>query len=52
MCDADHSSPSSAEVKNNGAMPPLPHTASWRGVQLIKYKDNFMPSIRKRHNYR
>jgi hypothetical protein len=26
---ADHSSPSSAEVKNGVAMPPLPHTSSW-----------------------
>jgi hypothetical protein len=24
--EADHSPPSSAEVKNGGAMPPLPHT--------------------------
>jgi hypothetical protein len=24
-CEADHSSPSSAEVKNAAAMPPLPH---------------------------
>jgi hypothetical protein len=26
--DADHSSPSSAEVKNGGAIPPLLHTSS------------------------
>jgi hypothetical protein len=25
----DHSSPSSAEVKNGGAIPPLPHMFSW-----------------------
>jgi hypothetical protein len=24
-CEADHSLPSSAEVKNGGALPPLPH---------------------------
>jgi hypothetical protein len=29
--EADHS-PSSAEVKNGGAMFPLPHTPSWRGA--------------------
>jgi hypothetical protein len=28
--EADHSSPSSAEVKNRGSMPPLTHTSSWR----------------------
>jgi hypothetical protein len=32
---ADHSPPSSAEVKNSGTVPPLPHTSSWRGAQLI-----------------
>jgi hypothetical protein len=30
MCEADHSRPSSAEVKNDGAIPPFPHTSSWR----------------------
>jgi hypothetical protein len=30
--EADHSSPSSAEVKKGRAMPPLPHTSSWRGA--------------------
>jgi hypothetical protein len=29
--EADHSPPSSAEVKNGGAIPPPPHTSSWRG---------------------
>jgi hypothetical protein len=28
-CEADHSPPSSAEVKNGGAVPPLPSTSSW-----------------------
>jgi hypothetical protein len=27
--EADHSPPSSAEVKNGGAIPPLPHMSSW-----------------------
>jgi hypothetical protein len=27
--EADHSPPSSAEVKNGGALPPLPHTLPW-----------------------
>jgi hypothetical protein len=27
--NADHSDPSSAEVKNGGTIPPLPHTSSW-----------------------
>jgi hypothetical protein len=29
--EADHSSPSSAEVKNGGAITPLPHRFLWRG---------------------
>jgi hypothetical protein len=28
----DHSSPSSVEVKDDGAIPLLPHTPSWRGA--------------------
>jgi hypothetical protein len=31
-CEADDSPPSSAEVKNGGAIPPLPHTPSWHGA--------------------
>jgi hypothetical protein len=38
--EADHSPPSSAKVKNGGAIPPLPHTSSWRGAQLIKHMEN------------
>jgi hypothetical protein len=30
-CEADHSPPPIAEVNKNGAIPPLPHTSSWRG---------------------
>jgi hypothetical protein len=29
---ADHSPPSSAEVKNGVAISPLPHTSSWRNA--------------------
>jgi hypothetical protein len=28
-CQADHSPPSSAEVKNGGAIPPLPYLSPW-----------------------
>jgi hypothetical protein len=28
----DHSPASSAEIKNGGAIPPIPHTFSWRGA--------------------
>jgi hypothetical protein len=38
--EADHSSPYSAEVMNSGAIPPLPHTTSWRGALLITHRDN------------
>jgi hypothetical protein len=31
-CEADHSPPSSTEIKNSGAIPPLPHTSLWRGA--------------------
>jgi hypothetical protein len=30
--EADHSPPSSAEVKKGGSIPPLPHTSSWRSA--------------------
>jgi hypothetical protein len=30
--EADLSSPSCAEAKNDGAIPPLRHTSSWRGA--------------------
>jgi hypothetical protein len=30
--EADYSPPSSAEVMNGGAMPPLPHTSSWHST--------------------
>jgi hypothetical protein len=30
--EADYSHPSSAEVNNGGAIPPVPHTSSWRDV--------------------
>jgi hypothetical protein len=31
-CEADYSLPSSAEVKNGGAIPPLPYKSSWHGA--------------------
>jgi hypothetical protein len=39
-CEADHSPPSSTEVKNCGPIAPLPLTSSWRGASLIKHRDN------------
>jgi hypothetical protein len=39
---ADLSPPSSAEVKNRGAIPPLPHMCSWLCAELIKHRDNFL----------
>jgi hypothetical protein len=38
--EADHSPPSSAEVKNGGAIPPLPH------VFLIKHRDDISGMLR------
>jgi hypothetical protein len=40
--EAYHSSPSSTEVKNGGAIPLLSHMSSWRSVQLIKHRVNFI----------
>jgi hypothetical protein len=39
--EADHSLPSSAEVKKGGAIPPLPNMSSWLSAYLIKHRDNF-----------
>jgi hypothetical protein len=33
--EADYLTPYNAEVKNVGAIPPLPHMSSWRGGYLI-----------------
>jgi hypothetical protein len=41
-CEADHSPPSGAEVKNDGAIPPLPHMSSWHSPLIIKHTDNFI----------
>jgi hypothetical protein len=38
---ANHSSPSSAVVKNGAATPQLPHMPSRRGASLTKHTDNF-----------
>jgi hypothetical protein len=39
--ESDHSLPSSAEVKNDRAIPPLPPMSSWHGAHLIKHRKNF-----------
>jgi hypothetical protein len=36
--EADHSPPSSAEVKEGGAIPPLLHMSSWHTALLIKHR--------------
>jgi hypothetical protein len=33
--EADHLLSSVAEVKNDGAIPPFPHTSSWRDDELL-----------------
>jgi hypothetical protein len=38
--EADHSTPSSAEVKKSGAILLFLRTSSWRGAELIKHGDN------------
>jgi hypothetical protein len=39
--EANHSPPSSVDVKNYVAIPPLPHVSSWCSASLIKHRDNF-----------
>jgi hypothetical protein len=39
--EADHSSPSSAEIKNGGATPQHPHMSSWHDARLMKRRENF-----------
>jgi hypothetical protein len=39
--EADYSPPSSAEVKNDGAISPLPSILSWRDAYLIKQRGYF-----------
>jgi hypothetical protein len=39
--EADNSPLVHAPVKNGGAITALPHTSSWRGVQLIKHRHEF-----------
>jgi hypothetical protein len=38
--EADHSPPSSAEVKNGGAIAPFPHMSSWHSAYLINSDDD------------
>jgi hypothetical protein len=45
--EADHSHPSSAEVKANEAITLLPHTSSWGGAQLIKQRNKFAFGLKK-----
>jgi hypothetical protein len=45
--EADHSPPSSAEVKNVWSYTPIPSMSMWRGAQL-KHRDNFtLPYLTK-----
>jgi hypothetical protein len=41
----DHSPPTSAEVKNDEAIPPLPHNPPWRGAQFINTGTNLLLSF-------
>jgi hypothetical protein len=40
--EADYSPPPCAEVGNSAAIPPLPHTFSWRCAHLIRHRSNFI----------
>jgi hypothetical protein len=43
--EAYHYPPSSAEIKNNDTIPPLPHMFPWNSAQLITQVDNLTLSI-------
>jgi hypothetical protein len=36
VSEADHSPPYNVDIKNGGAIPPLPHKFSWSDTYLIK----------------
>jgi hypothetical protein len=40
-CEADHSHPTSAEVKKMWTYTSTPHMPSWRSASLVKHRDNF-----------
>jgi hypothetical protein len=48
-CEGGHSPPSNAELKNSGAIPPLPHTSSWqfKGILLILLLEK--ASLQRKH---
>jgi hypothetical protein len=41
--EADHSPPSSADVKNGRVIPPLLHTSSWHGALINQAQGQFLP---------
>jgi len=41
--EADLSPPSSAKVKNHGAIPPFPNTPSWHSAQLNESAGTTLP---------
>jgi hypothetical protein len=44
-CEAEHSAPSSDEVKNGTAIPVLLNMSSWRRFQLIKHRGGFTVTL-------
>jgi hypothetical protein len=46
--ETDHSPPSSAEGKETGAIPPLPHMSSCYSAKLIKHNVTYRPITRQR----
>jgi hypothetical protein len=43
--EADNSPPSSAYIKNGGALFPLVRMFSWRSILLLKHRDNFTLTV-------
>jgi hypothetical protein len=44
--EADHSPPTSAEVKKMWTLQPLTHKPSWASAYLVKHRDNFTFTLR------
>jgi hypothetical protein len=49
--ETNHSPPTSAEVKNDGVIPPLPLMSSWHNAELSKHRENNLVLETKNYAY-
>jgi hypothetical protein len=50
VSEADHSPPSSAEVKNGGAIPPRTPYIPWHNAKLMKHRGDFILTLYIQNN--